>query len=127
VFQTFKSIQKRINLLGNDYYLADIYRTLHWRISPTHVTLLEDLLDNQRINKAKFDRRASRFWNRVFRHGTQVEGGITTEQHTDEVLGEDEQWSQRIINIADNHDVGYAGDLTETRVVRFEKAFNRVN
>jgi hypothetical protein len=46
---------------------------------------------------------------------------------TTEVLGADEAWANRVINIAGNHDVGYAGDLDESRVARFEKAFGSVN
>jgi hypothetical protein len=46
---------------------------------------------------------------------------------TTEVLGADAAWANRVINIAGNHDVGYAGDLDESRVARFEKAFGSVN
>ncbi|KAF1936096.1 hypothetical protein EJ02DRAFT_102070 [Clathrospora elynae] len=46
---------------------------------------------------------------------------------TTEVLGEDKSWEKRVINIAGNHDVGYAGDLDESRIERFERAFGSVN
>jgi hypothetical protein len=46
---------------------------------------------------------------------------------TTEVLGADKEWAKRVINIAGNHDVGYAGDLDVGRVARFEKAFGSVN
>ncbi|KAI8932560.1 hypothetical protein NX059_010736 [Plenodomus lindquistii] len=46
---------------------------------------------------------------------------------TTEILGADEGWSKRVINIAGNHDVGYAGDLDESRIERFERAFGSVN
>lgn len=46
---------------------------------------------------------------------------------TTEVLGADKDWSKRVINIAGNHDVGYAGDLDESRIERFERAFGSVN
>lgn len=46
---------------------------------------------------------------------------------TTEVLGADDDWAKRVINIAGNHDVGYAGDLDVSRVERFEKAFGNVN
>lgn len=46
---------------------------------------------------------------------------------TREVLGADKDWEKRVINIAGNHDVGYAGDLTESRLDRFERAFGSVN
>ncbi|OAL04691.1 hypothetical protein IQ06DRAFT_290731 [Phaeosphaeriaceae sp. SRC1lsM3a] len=46
---------------------------------------------------------------------------------TTEILGENKSWANRVINIAGNHDVGYAGDLDESRITRFEKAFGSVN
>jgi hypothetical protein len=46
---------------------------------------------------------------------------------TTEVLGVDPSWSKRVINIVGNHDVGYAGDIDESRIERFEQAFGAVN
>jgi hypothetical protein len=46
---------------------------------------------------------------------------------TKEVLGADPSWSRRVINIVGNHDVGYAGDIDESRISRFERAFGPVN
>lgn len=46
---------------------------------------------------------------------------------TKEVLGADKDWQKRVINIAGNHDVGYAGDIDESRIERFERAFGSVN
>jgi hypothetical protein len=46
---------------------------------------------------------------------------------TQEMLGADVAWANRVINIAGNHDVGYAGDLDIGRIARFEKAFGSVN
>ncbi|KAH7355723.1 hypothetical protein BKA66DRAFT_271656 [Pyrenochaeta sp. MPI-SDFR-AT-0127] len=46
---------------------------------------------------------------------------------TTEILGADKSWEKRVINIAGNHDVGYAGDIDESRITRFEKAFGSVN
>jgi hypothetical protein len=46
---------------------------------------------------------------------------------TKELLGEDPSWSKRVINIVGNHDVGYAGDIDESRIERFERAFGAVN
>ena len=118
--------RKHLDLFGNDYYLAHIYRTLHRHTSPTHVVVLGDLLGSQWISDAEFARRSSRYWNRVFRPGTRVEDAITSDP-TIETLGEDPTWSQRIINIAGNHDIGYAGDLTPARLSRFEAAFGAAN
>jgi hypothetical protein len=46
---------------------------------------------------------------------------------TTEVLGADQAWEKRVINIVGNHDVGYAGDIDESRIERFEKAFGSSN
>jgi hypothetical protein len=39
----------------------------------------------------------------------------------------DPAWTRRIINIAGNHDIGYAGDIDEARMERFERVFGRAN
>src|SRR2546429_120214 len=44
---TLRAVRKRVDLFGNDYYLAQIYRTLHWWTQPTHVTVLGDLIGSQ--------------------------------------------------------------------------------
>ena len=36
--------RKQLDLIGNDYYLAHIYRTLHRHTKPTHVTVLSPAL-----------------------------------------------------------------------------------
>ncbi|KAF2644536.1 hypothetical protein P280DRAFT_545988 [Massarina eburnea CBS 473.64] len=46
---------------------------------------------------------------------------------TREVLGADTRWKDRVINIAGNHDIGYAGDIDAKRIERFERAFGKVN
>ena len=51
-------------------------------------------------------------------------GGVVTRLGVRET---DEQWQQRVINVAGNHDVGYAGDMTFGRVQRFERVFGKVN
>ena len=118
--------RKQLDLIGNDYYLAHIYRTLHWYTAPTHVTVLGDLLGSQWIDDEEFERRGWRFWQRVFRHAQKVEDEIMGEPTT-EVLGQDKVWSRRIMNIVGNHDVGYAGDMTVERLQRFEYEFGKVN
>lgn len=121
-----KSCHKRLDLLGNDYYLAHIYRTLYWWSKPTHVTVLGDLLGSQWVTDEEFARRGQRFWRRVFKEGTRVEDEITG-LAGQEALGADKNWRRRIINIAGNHDVGYAGDMTKERVERFEEVFGKAN
>jgi len=122
----FQAWRKQVDLIGNDYYLAHIYRTLHWYTEPTHVTVLGDLLGSQWIDDEEFKRRGWRFWHRVFRYGHRVGDEITSEP-TQEVLGENQAWDRRIVNVAGNHDVGYAGDMTEERIERFERTFGKAN
>lgn len=125
-----QSYRKRLDLLGNDYYLAHIYRTLHWTLFPTHVAVLGDLIGSQWVSDEEFERRGTRFWQRVFQKGARVEdeisGGISSE-----ALSQDEErskkWSRRIINVVGNHDVGYAGDITAAKMQRFEKVFGKAN
>jgi hypothetical protein len=127
--------RKQLDLVGNDYYLAHIYRTLHWYSEPTHVTVLGDLLGSQWIDDTEFSRRSWRFWNRVFRGSNVVPdnklSSIAAEDGTtliyEEDLGLDKRWSNWIINVAGNHDIGYAGDIKEDRITRFEREFGPVN
>lgn len=122
------SYRKRLDLWGNDYYLAHQYRTLQWWLKPTHVAVLGDLLGSQWISDKEFSSRSERFWQRVFRHGTQVPETITTGHGWREELNADmDGWNRRIINVPGNHDVGYAGDLSEERMSRYEKAFGGTN
>ena len=124
--QLLRFYRKRLDLLGNDFYLAHIYRTLHWFTNPTHVTVLGDLIGSQWVSDEEFERRGRRFWRRIFRHGQRIEDQIVNGFHS-EVLGRDKSWETRIINIAGNHDVGYAGDMTEEMLARFEKVFGKAN
>ncbi|KAL8769562.1 MAG: hypothetical protein Q9209_004493 [Squamulea sp. 1 TL-2023] len=122
----FRLYRKQLDLLGNDYYLAHIYRTLYRDLNPTHVTVLGDLLGSQWISDEEFERRGRRYWERVFKGGERVDDHITGGIQIGS-LGQDNGWKRRIINIAGNHDVGYAGDMTEERVQRFERVFGRAN
>ncbi|KAK8058027.1 polarized growth protein [Apiospora phragmitis] len=130
---TFESVRKHIDLFGNDFYLAHIYRTLRWWARPTHVTVLGDLLGSQWISNEEFARRSWRFWNRSFAGGERVPDDVAAypagEYDVTGLLGSDHAndtvWRRRIINIAGNHDVGYAGDLTYERLSRFETAFGK--
>lgn len=121
---------KRLDLLGNDFYLAHIYRTLHWTLFPTHVAVLGDLIGSQWVSDEEFERRGARFWKRVFQKGTKVEDEISNGIGI-EALSQDEElskkWSRRVINVAGNHDVGYAGDITAEKMQRFERVFGKAN
>ena len=126
---TFQSYRKKLDLVGNDYYLAHIYRTLHWTLLPTHVAVLGDLLGSQWVSDEEFERRGLRYWNRVFQKGRRVEDEISNGIHISSLNDEDalKGWSRRVINVAGNHDVGYAGDMTVKKMQRFERVFGKAN
>lgn len=136
--RSLRAVQKRVDLLGNDYYLAHIYRTLFWWTRPTHTTVLGDLLGSQWIDDDEFSWRSERYWTRVFRGGERVDDKITRTGATEGAIAEkqdleplgpnsDPAWPRRVINIAGNHDIGYAGDASEARMERFEREFGRAN
>ncbi|KAI9037754.1 uncharacterized protein KD926_000017 [Aspergillus affinis] len=137
--RSLRAARKRLDLLGNDYYLAHIYRTLHWWTRPTHVTVLGDLIGSQWVTDEEFDRRGHRYWERVFKGGERVSDALTGVDTTNTGDGNavdpaetllnatDSTWTQRIINIAGNHDIGYSGDASESRIERFERVFGPAN
>ncbi|KAK3335109.1 hypothetical protein B0T19DRAFT_405615 [Cercophora scortea] len=138
VFNLVESVRKRIDLLGNDFYLAHIYRTLHWWTRPTHVTVLGDLVGSQWLGDGEFGRRAARYWNRVFRGAERVPDDVAAypaeeydlSGYLNDTTGhanETSPWTRRVINVAGNHDIGYAGDINDNRTERFERAFGKVN
>ena len=122
-----KGYRKRIDLWGNDLYLAHIYRSVSWWSQPTHVVVLGDLLGSQWIGDDEFRRRSDRFWTKVFKGAEKVPQSITESSGRVELLGDHENWSKRIISVAGNHDIGYAGDIDASRIERFEEAFGSVN
>ncbi|KAK0280493.1 hypothetical protein LTR35_008135 [Friedmanniomyces endolithicus] len=101
--------RKKLDLWGNDLYLAHVYDGELW------------------IGDEEFTRRTSRFWNRVFSGGAKVPRNVTDVSGRIEVLGQDNAWRKRLIAVAGNHDIGYAGDINEHRIERFESAFGSVN
>ncbi|CAK7231377.1 hypothetical protein SBRCBS47491_007910 [Sporothrix bragantina] len=136
---TFESGRKRIDLFGNDFYLAHIARLMRWWAVPTHVSVLGDLLGSQWVDDAEFERRAGRFWGRVLKGGERVPdelalwpkeeydlSGYLGRNTTNETDSETD-WTRRVINVAGNHDIGYAGDITPERLERFERAFGKAN
>jgi hypothetical protein len=120
--------RKQLDLFGNDFYLAQIYHTLDWWLEPTHVTVLGDLLGSQWIHDEEFASRSSRFWQRVFSGAEKVPDERIDPRRSEgysrrrEVLG-DKSWRRWLINIPGNHDIGYAGDINEERMERFEREF----
>ena len=122
----FQSYRKRLDLIGNDYYLAHIYRSLHWSTHPTHVAVLGDLIGSQWVTDEEFERRGRRYWKRVFSGGSKVDDELTDKVRT-EIIGQGDEWANRVINVAGNHDIGYAGDITSDRLRRFESIFGKAN
>jgi len=118
--------RKKLDLLGNDYYLAHIYRSVPWLTDPTHVAVLGDLIGSQWVSDEEFEIRGKRYWDRVFQDGRKVEDDIMNGMWI-APLGHDEEWKRRIINVAGNHDIGYAGDMNRGRVERFEKMYGKAN
>ena len=132
-----RSYRKRIDLWGNDYYLAHVFRSVHGWTKPTHTAVLGDLLGSQWIGDEEFARRSNRYWHRVFKgtenvpeelQGSARTGGAQETQtpSLSETL-HDQKWSKRLINVVGNHDIGYAGDIDEDRIARFEQQFGKVN
>jgi hypothetical protein len=125
-----RGYRKRLDLWGNDRYLKHVYGQTRWWSMPTHTVVLGDLLGSQWIGDEEFERRAERFWGTVFGEGERVPEKVMNgeKEREVEILGENERtWRRRVIAVAGNHDVGYAGDLTEARIERFERAFGKVN
>ncbi|KAI9891139.1 MAG: hypothetical protein M1814_002982 [Vezdaea aestivalis] len=127
--------RKRLDLLGNDYYLAHIYRTLRFWTVPTHTVVLGDLLGSQWLSDEEFSKRAGRYWDRVFQGAQRVPDNITrtsarddeTSDETIEELGVDKAWRTRLINVAGNHDIGYPSDVDGPLLKRFTHAFGPPN
>ena len=119
--------RKRLDLWGNDRYLAHVYRSVSWWTQPTHTVVLGDLLGSQWIGDEEFGKRSDRFWNTVFKGTEKVPREITDESGRVEMLGGDESWRKRVVAVAGNHDIGYAGDIDEHRIARFEDTFGSVN
>ncbi|MCJ1376195.1 hypothetical protein MMC20_007435 [Loxospora ochrophaea] len=122
----FFAFRKRLDLLGNDFYLAHIYRTLYTLKRPTHVAVVGDLIGSQWVRDEEFERRGWRYWQRVFNRGHRVEDRIASDVRS-QSLGEDKIWQRRVISVAGNHDIGYAGDMTAARIERFERLYGKAN
>lgn len=125
-----KGLRKRIDLFGNDFYLAHIFRTLNWWSRPTHITVLGDLIGSQWVSDDEFEWRGWRYWNRMLAGADRVDDHLVTleEGEKEKTFSlKDESWKNRVINIAGNHDIGYAGDISPMRMERFERAFGKAN
>lgn len=127
----FQALRKRIDLFGNDYYLAHIYRTLDWWTRPSHATVLGDLIGSQWVTDEEFEWRGWRYWNRVFRGTSTATQPFARDEDKERAAKDielnDKSWRHRLINVAGNHDIGYAGDISLDRIARFEKVFGASN
>ncbi|KAK9325386.1 hypothetical protein V1517DRAFT_314774 [Lipomyces orientalis] len=103
------SLRTHLDLFGNDHYLGHIYSTLLPHLRPSHVIVLGDLFSSQWISDDEFDVRTRRYKHRIFRSKL----GVSPEPV--------------FLNLSGNHDIGYAHDVTESRVRRFEKHFGQLN
>ncbi|TVY23922.1 Acetamidase [Lachnellula hyalina] len=124
--------RKKLDHVGNDYYLGHIYRTMHWWTDPSHITVLGDLVGSQWIEDDEFEKRGWRFWNRVFKGGERIYDEVASAPSEDfqdnRILGEyPAAWKQIILNVPGNHDIGYAGDISPERVERFDRVFGKPN
>lgn len=95
----------RLDLWGNDYYLAHIHNTMRRFTRPSHTVILGDHMSSQWIDDVEFAQRSMRLEDRILRWGPD---------------------DQRF-NITGNHDVGYAGDMTQFRINRWTQRFGPTN
>ncbi|OQO14274.1 hypothetical protein B0A48_01150 [Cryoendolithus antarcticus] len=119
-----KRWRKQLDLWGNDRFLAHIYWMISWWTGPTHTVVLGDLLGSQWIEDEEFEKRRRRFWATVFKSGEMVGREISGKGGVEEGF---ESWERRVVAVAGNHDVGYAGDLNQERLTRWEDGFGEVN
>jgi hypothetical protein len=122
-----KGWRKRLDLFGNDYYLAHIFRTVRWWTMPTHVAVLGDLIGSQWVTDDEFAGRVWRYWNRAFAGTYKVEDEISSGEGPRTADINNPDWMRRVINVAGNHDIGYAGDISKPRIARFEKHFGKTD
>jgi len=122
-----KGLRKKIDLWGNDRYLAHVYSYIKWWSQPTHTVVLGDLLGSQWIGDQEFQRRSQRFWKTVFKGEERVPKEVTDVSGRIEVLGKNKRWAKWMMTVAGNHDIGYAGDIDEHRIERFEDIYGSTN
>ncbi|KAF3170472.1 hypothetical protein TWF225_010775 [Orbilia oligospora] len=141
--RSLRRFRKTLDLWGNDHYLAHIYRTLHTTVpaltrllpflpqgmpSPTHVTVLGDLIGSQWISNTEFNSRGNRFWNTVFPTARRLPPRALTESgRIPKTIYPLIQWPYTLINVVGNHDIGYSGDIRPDLIQRFEETYGPVN
>lgn len=103
-----RDLRTRLDIVGNDHFLGALYETLARPLRPTHVVVLGDLFSSQWIDDAEFASRVRRYESRIF--GRNSAGDVPV------------FW-----NLSGNHDIGYAHEVTDARVKRFEEWFGKLN
>ncbi|KAK9460596.1 uncharacterized protein V1516DRAFT_421232 [Lipomyces oligophaga] len=111
---SFSSPITKLDIFGNDFFLGHLHKKLFHLLNPSHVVVLGDLFSSQWIDDEEFEHRQHRYRKRIFR---QLYGNI------------DGPGPHRplIWNLSGNHDIGYAHEVTDERVERFEKYFGKLN
>lgn len=99
-----QKFRKKLDILGNDLYLARVAKSTRFTTQPEYAIILGDLLSSQWISTEEFHLRADRFEN------------IFHKSHPGQ-----------IVNVSGNHDIGYHGEITEERVSRFKERFGLLN
>ncbi|KAK6331225.1 hypothetical protein TWF696_003284 [Orbilia brochopaga] len=138
-----RRLRKTLDLWGNDFYLAHIYRTLHTTIPaltarfpflpqglthPTHTVVLGDLIGSQWIDDDEFASRGRRYWQTVFPHTNRLpEDALDDAKRIPQSTYSAIHWPDTLINVAGNHDIGYSGDIRPDLIQRFERTYGPVN
>ncbi|KAF3923862.1 hypothetical protein ABW21_db0206867 [Orbilia brochopaga] len=143
LLRELRRFRKTLDLWGNDFYLAHIYRTLHTVIPaltsrfsflpqglthPTHTVVLGDLIGSQWIDDEEFASRGRRYWQRVFPDTRRLpEDALDDAKRITQAAYSSIHWPDTLINVAGNHDIGYSGDIRPDLIQRFESTYGPVN
>ncbi|EGC31194.1 hypothetical protein DICPUDRAFT_82899 [Dictyostelium purpureum] len=100
-----EGLKGEYNIFFNDNYMKHIVNSIDYFLNPMMVVVLGDLFSSQYITDEEFQKRVKRYDN-IF---SPLKDYV------------------KIVNITGNHDVGYANEVTDRRINRFEEAFGRVN
>lgn len=102
------SFRTKVDIMGNDRYLAHVYKVMTSTFNPSHIAVMGDLFSSQWITDSDFYERSKRYSEIIFRP---------------DIIPQETQF----FNICGNHDIGYAGEITDERLNRFLKVFGKVN
>lgn len=74
----------RLDIFGNDYYLAHIAATMKKRLHPSHIAVMGDLFSSQWIGDSEFYNRTARYVKRIFNRDITWLENIRKEYHDEE-------------------------------------------